>query len=129
LNPFLQNTLRSVEKSTQDAARKLVWQILLGLSGCLVGLAALGFLTASAFLTLSTAVGPELAALFVGIGLVFLAVGLLALALRPRINPNVVDTPIPPPEASGAEVPNIATTVAFTAAFVLARYFNSSEPD
>ncbi len=73
--------------------------------------------------------GHELAALVVGTGLVFLTVGLLTLALRPRLNPNVVEAPVLPPEATGSEVPNIATTVAFTAAFVLDRYFNDSKPD
>ncbi len=121
--------MRGVESSARDAARKLLWRGLLGLSGCLAGLVALGFLTASAFVALSAELGAGLAALFIGIGFLVFAVALLALASGHRPDPNAAKTPVPPPVASGAETPDEAAIIAFTAAFVLARYLTGGKPD
>ena len=88
--------------------------------GCLIGAGAIGFLTASAFLALEAPLGPATAALAVGVALSVLAGGVLALARGRPPRPLPVATPrlaaeAPPP-------PDAAALLAFTAAFVLARY-------
>jgi len=57
----------------------------LGLSGWLIGVGGLGFLTASAFLTLGVTVGAEWAALVIGIGLMLLAAGLFLVGQRAQV--------------------------------------------
>lgn len=90
--------------------------------GCLIGAVGLGFLTASAFLALETELGAATAALVVGVALLIMAVGVLAMAQRRPLGiPPTGATP-PRPAAEAPPPPNPAALVAFTAAFALARY-------
>lgn len=129
--PLLKAKLRGMQERARSAARKAVVQGLLGLSAWLAGLAAIGFLTASAYWTLSKDMGPELAALLIGIGFMLLAVGLAvgllvglsAMADKTDTPADVADTPAAhTPSASAVDVSGVASIAAFTAAFVLGKF-------
>lgn len=93
----------------------------------LVGFAGFGFVVFAGFAALRLLVGPELAALVVGIALL----GLAALVVRFALNPDDAlrfrRGEAPPPKPPGASPPpadpgaDPATLAAFTAAFVLGR--------
>lgn len=129
MNKFLQDTLRGVEGSARDAAQKVIWRLTFGISVGLIGLAGLGFLAASAYLTLSSAVGLTLAALIIGVGLILLAGGLLLLSKRSSSKPAPEDAGKATPVASRTGGANLAPTIAFTAAYVLARYLSADRPE
>jgi hypothetical protein len=101
-------------------ARKAMRQGLALALGCLIGATGLGFLTASAFLALEAPLGAATAALVVGLALSLLAVGILALARSRPPRP----LPVAPPRltAEAPRPPDPVPLLAFTAAFVLARY-------
>jgi len=122
----------------RGAARKAVVQGLLGLSACFAGLAGIGFLTASAFWTLSKDMGPELAALLIGIGFMLLAVGLAvglfvgfsAMADKADTPADVADPPATHTlSTSAVDVSGAASVAAFTAAFVLGKYLAGARPE
>lgn len=104
----------------RDAGRVLV-PVLLALAAGLTGLAAAGFLVASAYLALSAALGHGPATLLTGLGLAILALGFLALARNRLSRRNADDPPLTQPEQPAAGKSDLAARVAFTAAFVLAR--------
>jgi hypothetical protein len=90
--------------------------------GCLIGAVGLGFLTAAAFLALETELGAATAALVVGLALLIMAVGVLALAQRGPLGlPPTGATP-PRLAAEAPPPPDAVPLLAFTAAFVLARH-------
>ncbi len=124
MNPLIKDILHGLEDRSRVRANKMQRRVLLGLSGCLIGLAGLGFLTAAAFLALSTVAGPAWSALITGVVLLILAGGFLALVCKPLPNSipaDVQETDTPP---AGADPANTGVMIAFTAAFVLARYLN-----
>lgn len=103
--------------------------ILLALAGGLTGAAGMGFLTAWAYLTLSVAVGNGPAALLTGLGLTMLAVALLALARHRLSTPDLADPSVKHPKPPAKDQADVASQIAFTAAFVLARYLGEGKRD
>lgn len=103
--------------------------VLLALAGCLTGMAGMGFLTTWAYLTLSVAVGQGPAALLTGLGLTMLAVALLALARRRLSTPDLADPAVKHPKAPANDPAVAVSQIAFTAAFVLARYLGERKQD
>jgi high-affinity Fe2+/Pb2+ permease len=94
---------------------------LLALAGGLTGAAGAAFLTAWAYLTLSSAVGQAAASLLIGLGLTVLAAGLLVLARKRFTKKTASDPPVSQPAAPAIVETDLASQIAFTAAFVLAR--------
>jgi small-conductance mechanosensitive channel len=128
VNQFLQDKMRGVEDTARDAAQKLVWRLLLGITVGLIWLAGIGFLTTSVFLALSAVMGIAWAALLIGLLLVLVGAGPVAIINYQWSKKELAKVPETPP-AAGADASNVATTVAFTAAFVLARYLGGEKPD
>jgi FtsH-binding integral membrane protein len=130
LNRFIQDLMRDVQGTVQDSVRGGAHQVLrrtlLTLSGGLIGFAGFGFVAASAYLGLSTVLGAAWAALLVGFGLILLAGVLVLLAAARPPKPVPSQAPKPPQGVSEGDVPAL---VAFTAAFVLARYLMGPDRD
>lgn len=115
---MFQTLWRGLEGRVQADLRKLLWPVMLVLLACLLGLLAIGFLTASAYLAISAAYGPVWAMLM--LGAVFMGLAGVALLLsRLRLTKPALAAPVTAPDATPSEA---AATVAFTAAFVLGRY-------
>lgn len=129
MNQFLKDAMRGVEGSARVAAQKVLWRLFLEISVGLIGLAGLGFITASAFLALSASLGAALAALLTGLGLLLAAGGCVAILKKPWSKQQVANAPKAPPIPSATDPTGVAATVAFTAAFVLARYLGDDKPD
>jgi len=137
VNRFLLDRLLRVENAAEEAGHKVLSRLLLGVSGCLTALAGLGFLCAASFLALGPVLGAGWATFVIGAGLMVLAGVLLALSGRRSSNPapKPVPKPVPaapPPSPSAAEAAEAAETgsiIAFTAAFVLARYLAGEKHD
>lgn len=130
MNGFLLDRLLRVENAAEEAGHKVLSRLLLGVSGCLTALAGLGFLCAASFLALGPVLGAGWATFVIGAGLIGLAGVLLALSGRrssksaPKAKPNA-----PPPSAPAAEAAETGSILAFTAAFVLARYLAGDKQD
>lgn len=90
--------------------------------GCLIGAAGLGFLTASAFLALEATLGAATGALVVGLALSLMAGGIVAMARGLRQRPPPPHAMPPRPAVEPPPPPDAVPLLAFTAAFVLARY-------
>lgn len=129
MNQFLTDAMRGVEGSARVAAQKVLWRLFLEISVGLIGLAGLGFITASAFLALSAPLGAAWAALLIGLGLLLAAGGCVAIVKKPMPKQHLANAPNAPPIPSGTKPAGVAATVAFTAAFVLARYLGDDKPD
>lgn len=118
----IQSLLRDVEGRARDGAQHLLLWLAFCVSVWLIGMAGIGFVIASAYLALWSLLGAGWAAVLIGLVLTGLAVGLWAFTIK-RGGRAIPDTsapasPAPPSAASSAE----ASTVAFTAAYVLGRY-------
>jgi len=129
VNGPLAAALTGAAQDARVGARRAMRQGLVLALGCLIGVAGLGFLTASAFLALEATHGAARAALVVGLALLLLAGGIVALARGrpPRPLPAEGAPPRPAaeahrPPAEAPRPPDAAALLAFTAAFVLARY-------
>lgn len=126
---IVDDIVHSIGRDVRKDTGKLLVPILLALAGGLTGAAGVAFLTAWAYLTLSSAVGQGPASLLIGLGLTILAVGILALA-RNRLKQTIrLDPPVTQPETSAPSEAEFASQIAFTAAFVLARYLKQSRRD
>lgn len=123
MNRFLLDRLLRVENAAEEAGHKVLSRLLLGVSGCLTALAGLGFLCASSILALSPVLGAGWATFVIGAALIVLAGVLLALSGRrsPKLVPKAAPA-APPPSATAAEAAETGSIIAFTLAFVLARY-------
>jgi hypothetical protein len=119
---IVSDLLRGIGRDVRKDARKLLFPMLLALTGVLTGAAAAAFLTAWAYLALSTAISHASAALLIGLGFALLTAGLLALARRCLVTGVQEGMPAHQPEAPETAAPDPASLVAFTAAFVLARF-------
>ena len=119
MNRFLDETLH---RFAREGARKLLRPILLCLTARLFGTAGIGFLVAWAFLILSAAWGPAMAALSLGAGLTLLAGIFLVVAVRPLSKPAAAAAPTPRSLGPKDAERDGASLVAFTAAFVLGKY-------
>ena len=115
---MFQTLWRGFGGRVQTDLRKLLWPVMLVLLACLLGVLAIGFLTASAYLAISAAYSPGLATLMLGAGFMGMA-GVALLLSRLRLMKPALAAPATAPTATPSEP---AATVAFTAAFVLGRY-------
>ncbi len=125
---FLDDTVSGVARVARRGAFKLLALFMLGLSGYLIGVAGIGFLTVWAFLSLSMALGNGYAALLIGLGLTLLGAGILAVFWQCS-KPGPADVPQSKPAAPQAERDDAPSLIAFTAAFVLARYLMGENRD
>jgi len=126
---IVDDVVHSIGRSVRKDAGELLVPILLALAGVLAAAAGVAFLTAWAYLTLSSAVGQGPASLLIGLGLTILALGVLALA-RNRLTQTIrLDPPVTQPETSAPSEAEFASQIAFTAAFILARYLKQSKRD
>lgn len=127
---IVDHIVHSIGQNVRMDARELLVPILLALAGGLSAAAGMAFLTAWAYLTLSIAVGQGPAALLTGLGLAIVAAGLLFFARNRLTKKTAADPPVSQPVApvTGCET-GFASQVAFTAAFVLARYLGEGRRD
>ena len=126
---IVDDVVHSIGRSVQKDARHLLVPTLLALAGVLAGAAGVAFLTVSAYLMLSVVVGQASAAFLIGLGLTVLAVGLLAVARNRFKQATQLDPPVTQPETSAPSEAEFTSQIAFTAAFVLARYLKQSRRD
>jgi predicted lipid-binding transport protein (Tim44 family) len=125
---ILDDMVHSIARNVRMDIRKLLSPVLLALAGGLIGATGIGFLTAWAYLTLSAAVGHGSAALLIGLGYLMLSAGLVFLANRQLAKHDPGDPSRKQPSAQGKEATDAASEIAFTAAFVLARYLGAGKP-
>ncbi|MBW0159353.1 phage holin family protein [Sinorhodobacter sp. B57] len=118
---IVDDILHSVGRNVRRDARRLLLPILLTLVGGLTAAAGVAFLTAWAYLTLSIAVGQGPASLLIGLGLTILAAVLLVFARNRFAKRALTDPPVSQPAAPATGETGLASQIAFTAAFVLAR--------
>jgi hypothetical protein len=121
-----------VHRAARDVrmdVRKLLWPGFLALAAGLSGAVGMGFLTAWAYLALGAAMGHGPAALLLGLGLVLLCAGLVFLARGVLSKPAPDATSKEPTGINGQEAGDAASQIAFTVAFVLARYLGEDRRD
>jgi fatty acid desaturase len=114
----VQDLMRGATSALRDALRRAVLATFAGLIAAVGG----AFLLWAAFIGLRMLMGPGLAALVIGLALLALAAGLLALRVQPK---SVTPSPLPPKTDSPSAPPDrsadAATAAVFTAAFLLGR--------
>ncbi|WP_160764885.1 hypothetical protein [Kangsaoukella pontilimi] len=126
---FVDDIVHSIGRYIRRDARRLLLPILLTLAGGLTAAAGVAFLTAWAYLTLSIAVGQGPASLLMGLGLTILAAVLLVFARNRFTKRALTDPPVFQPAAPAAGETGLASQIAFTAAFVLARSLGEGRRD
>jgi hypothetical protein len=126
---IVDDVVHSIGRDVRKDAGELLVPILLVLAGVLAGAAGVAFLTAWSYLTLSSAVGQGPASLLIGLGLTVLAVGILAVARNRFTQTTQSDPLVAEPETSATSEAEFASQIAFSAAFVLARYLKQSRRD
>jgi hypothetical protein len=95
----------------------------------LTGAAGVAFLTVWAYLTLSIAVGQASASFLIGLGLTVLAAVFWSLARNRFTKKTASDPPVSQPVAPAIGETDLASQIAFTAAFVLARNLGKGRQD
>jgi hypothetical protein len=130
--------LQAVEGRLRDDANHLLWRMGFYLSVWLIGMAGIGFVIASGYLALDSLLGAGWAAVLLGLVLIALAGGGLALTAKRKAKaPAAQPAPVPDPEPAPVPASPVpagaasaeASTVAFTAAFVLGRYLTRERHD
>ncbi|MDP2780933.1 hypothetical protein [Devosia sp.] len=124
---ILDDIVHSIGRNVRMDIRKLLLPVLLALAGGLIGATGVGFLTAWAYLTLGAAIGHESAALLIGLGYLMLSAGLVFLAHRQLSKHDPGDPSRKQPGVQRKEATDAASEIAFTAAFVLARYLGAGK--
>lgn len=114
--------IKTAKRDVKRRARKLIWITVLVVTSSIVALAGLGFLTASGFLALEVEIGTRMATLVIGLGFLLFAGILLICAFRIFAKPAHQQIPESQPAASDVAATDSGAIIAFTAAFVLARY-------
>ena len=114
--------LRGAALDVREGARRALRQTLWVALGGLIAATGLGFLTASAFLAIKTALGATTAALLTGLALSILGAGIMALTKNRPPAPRPSEAAMAQPVTPGPHRPDTAPLLAFTVAFVLARY-------
>jgi hypothetical protein len=114
--------LRGAALDVREGARRALRQGLTLALGGLIAATGLGFLTASAFLAIKTAFGATTAALLTGLALSILGAGIMALSRNRPPPPRPSEAGTLRPVTPGPHPPDAAPLLAFTVAFVLARY-------
>ena len=126
---IVDDVAHNIGQNVRTDARRLLLPTVLALAGGLTGAAGVAFLTAWAYLTLSIAVGQASASLLIGFGLTILAAVLLVLARNRFTKKTLTDPPVSQPAAPATGETDFASQIAFTAAFVLARYLGEGKRD
>jgi hypothetical protein len=124
VNGSIATALTGAAQEARMVARNAMRHGLALMLGGLIGAAGLGFLTASAFLALEASFGAATAALVVGIALSILAGGGLAFAQGRQPGNLPAGEAAPRLVAEAPPPPDAVPLLAFTAAFVLARYLS-----
>lgn len=120
---FVDDIVHRIGREGRKNARAILIPALLALAGGVAGVAALGFLAASAYLALGAVLQPTMASLIVGSGFALLSLGLVVLARRQMSQHGPADPAGKGPAAQErAEEGDTASRIAFAMAFVLARY-------
>jgi hypothetical protein len=110
-------------------ARAMLMPALLALAGGVTGVAGLGFLAASAYLALDAVIGHGMAALLMGTGLALLSFGLVVLARRQMSQHGPADPKGKTPADQEKAASDTASQIAFSTAFILARYLGEDRRD
>jgi hypothetical protein len=126
---IVDDVVHSIGRSVRKDARHLLVPTLLALAGVLAGAAGVVFLTVWAYLMLSIVVGQASASFLIGLGLTVLAVGLLAVARNRFTQTKQFDPYVTKPETSAPSETDLASQIAFTAAFVIARNLGKGRQD
>ena len=126
---FVDDVVHSIGRSVRKDARHLMVPMQLALAGGLTGAAGVAFLTAWAYLMLIRAVGQASAAFLIGLGLTVLAAVFLVLAGNRFAKKTQTDPPVSQPAAPAIGETDLASQIAFTAAFVLARNLGKGRQD
>ncbi|MBU0643170.1 MAG: phage holin family protein [Alphaproteobacteria bacterium] len=128
--------LHRAERDVKDGARKLLWSALAVVIAGLTAGVGVCFVLLWAYMTLSAEVGPRMASLVMGLGLILCAAVILALSahqarLERTKTPDPQPAPhrAPKPAPSDPDIETLPSLVAFTAAFVLARYLANRNAD
>jgi len=121
--------MHSISRDARKDARAMLIPALLVLAGGVTGVAGLGFLVASAYVALGAVLGFGLAALLTGSGLALLSLGLVVLARRQMSEQGPADPAGKTPAAQDSAASDTASEIAFTTAFVLARYLGGDRRD
>lgn len=124
---ILDDMVHGIARDVRMDLRTLLLPVLLALTGGLIGATGVGFLTAWAYLLVGAAVGYGSAALLIGLGYLLLSVGFVSLARRQLSKHDPGDAARKQPGARGTEATDAASEIAFTAAFVLARYLGAGK--
>jgi uncharacterized membrane protein YdjX (TVP38/TMEM64 family) len=119
---IIDDIVHRIGEVARKDARAMLIPALLALAGGVTGVAALGFLVASAYVALGAVMGYGLAALLTGSGLALLSLGLGVLARRKMSHQGPADPARKTPAEDDKAVNDTASQIAFTTAFVLARY-------
>jgi hypothetical protein len=114
--------LRGAALDAREGASRALRQALWVALGGLIAATGLGFLTASAFLAIKTALGATTAALLTGLALSILGAGIMALTKNRPIAPRPSEAAMARLVSPGPHPRDAAPLLAFTVAFVLARY-------
>jgi membrane protein implicated in regulation of membrane protease activity len=126
---IVDDIVHSIGRSVRKDARHLLVPTLLALAGVLAGAAGVAFLTVSAYLMLSIVVGQASASFLIGLGLTVLAAVFLVLAGNRFTKKTASDPPVSQPVAPAIGETDLASQIAFTAAFVLARNLGKGRQD
>lgn len=110
--------LQALIGTARQTLRTLLWRGALLAVAALIGTVALGFLLYAGFAALWLALGPGVAALVMGTGLLLVAAVVVVIAARfaPPPEPVAAVPPVVPKTADAASM------AVFTAAFVIGRY-------
>jgi high-affinity Fe2+/Pb2+ permease len=126
---IVDDILHSIGRNVRREVRPMLLPIMLALAGGLTAAAGMAFLTAWAYLTLSIVIGQGPASLLIGLGLTILAAVLLVFARNRFAKRALTDPPVSQPAAPATGETGLASQVAFTAAFVLARSLGEGRRD
>jgi hypothetical protein len=126
---IVDDIVHSIGRSVRKDARHLLVPTLLALAGVLAGAAGVAFPTVSAYLMLSIVVGQASASFLIGLGLTVLAAVFLVLAGNRFTKKTASDPPVSQPVAPAIGETDLASQIAFTAAFVLARNLGKGRQD
>jgi hypothetical protein len=118
---IVDDIVHSIGRDARKDARAFLIPALLALAGGVTGVAAMGFLVASAYVALGAVMGYGLAAFLTGSGLALLSCGLGGLARRQMSQHGPAHTAGKTPAEDDKAVNDTASQIAFTTAFVLAR--------
>lgn len=111
--------LQFLARGAGDAARAALWRAAMIGFALLIAASGAGFLILAAYLALRRPLGPELAALALGVALLAVSAGLF-LSVRAKV-PRTGQTPLAEPRKNQATTEDAATMAVFMVAFLIGR--------